>query len=72
MEEKELKSIAFPAISTGIFGFPLELATETLLKTVRQYLSRKTGIQTVIFILFDIETFNVFKGRLTFLEKGEI
>lgn len=71
-EEKELKSIAFPAISTGIFGFPLELAAETLLKTVLQYLSKKTIINTVTFILFDAESFNIFKDTLTFLEKEEI
>jgi O-acetyl-ADP-ribose deacetylase (regulator of RNase III) len=71
-EEKELKSIAFPAISTGRFGFPLELAAETLLKTVLQYLSKKTIINTVTFILFDAESFNIFKDTLTFLEKEEI
>ncbi|PIP73546.1 MAG: O-acetyl-ADP-ribose deacetylase [Nitrospinae bacterium CG22_combo_CG10-13_8_21_14_all_47_10] len=71
-EEKELKSIAFPAISTGIFGFPLELAAETLLKTVLQYLSKKTIINTVTFILFDAESFNIFKDTLAFLEKEEI
>ena len=71
-EEKELKSIAFPAISTGIFGFPLKLAAETLLTAVWQYISRESGIKTVTFILFDIESFNVFKDQLTFLAKGKI
>lgn len=71
-EEKKLKSIAFPAISTGIFGFPLELAAETLLRATWQYLSQETVIETVTFILFDAKTFNAFKDRLTFLEKEEI
>ena len=71
-EEKELKSIAFPAISTGIFGFPLKLAAETLLTAVWQYISRESRIKTVTFILFDIESFNIFKDQLTFLEKGKI
>ena len=71
-EEKELKSIAFPAIGTGIFGFPQKLAAKTLLTAVWQYLSRKSGIKTVTFILFDIESFNVFKDQLTFLAKGKI
>ena len=71
-EEKKLKSIAFPAISTGIFGFPLKLAAETLLTAVWQYLSQKSEIETVTFILFDIESFNVFKDKLTFLAKGKI
>jgi O-acetyl-ADP-ribose deacetylase len=68
-EEKGLKSIAFPAISTGIYGFPLKLAAETLLNAVWQYLSNETGIKTVKFILFDIESFNIFKDQLVFLEK---
>ena len=71
-EEKALKSIAFPAISTGIFGFPLELAAETLLTAVWQHLSQETSIETVTFILFDIESFNVFKDHLTFLAKRKI
>jgi len=71
-EEKELKSIAFPAIGTGIFGFPQKLAAKTLLTAVWQYLSRKSGIKTVTFILFDIESFNVFKDQLSILEKGKI
>jgi|TARA_B100000809_G_scaffold182833_1_gene180595 O-acetyl-ADP-ribose deacetylase (regulator of RNase III) len=71
-EEKELKSIAFPAIGTGIFGFPQKLAAKTLLTAVWQYLSRKSGIKTVTFILFDIESFNVFKDQLSILEKGGI
>lgn len=68
-EEKGLTSIAFPAISTGIFGFPLDLAAETLLQAVMQFLSRKTGIRTVTFILFDTASLNVFKDKLTFLKK---
>ena len=71
-EEKELKSIAFPAISTGIFGFPLKLAAETLLTAVWQYLSQKSENETVTFILFDIKSFNVFKDQMTFLAKGKI
>ena len=71
-EEKGVTSIAFPAISTGIYGFPIQLAAETLLSAVWQYLSSDTRIKKVKFILFDIESFNIFKGQLIFLEKGKI
>jgi len=71
-EERELKSIAFPAISAGIFGFPQKLAVKTLLTAVWQYLSRESGIKTVIFILFDTESFNVFKDQLSILAKRQI
>jgi len=63
-EEKGLKSIAFPALSTGIFGFPLELAARIMLQTVEEYLNSETGIQTVVFTLFDDPAFSVFQKNL--------
>ena len=45
-------SIAFPAISTGIFGYPLDLATEIAVKTVQQYLAGSTKLEQVIFTCF--------------------
>ncbi len=71
-EEKGLTSITFPAISTGIFGFPVDLAAETLLQAAIQYLSGNTGIKTVIFTLFDTASFNVFNDKLAFIKKEEI
>ena len=39
-DELGLKSIAFPAISTGIFGFPKERAAKIILKSIAEYLSK--------------------------------
>ena len=45
-------TIAFPAISTGVYGFPFERATKLALKTVREFLDREPTITQVIFCFF--------------------
>ena len=51
--EKSLKSIAFPAISTGIYGFPLDEATEVAVATIRLELAKPTTVTDVIFACFN-------------------
>lgn len=63
-DEKGLKSIAFPAISTGIFGFPMDRCARIMLGTVKDYLQGDTGLQRVIFCLFGEEAFKTFVGTL--------
>jgi O-acetyl-ADP-ribose deacetylase len=63
-DEKQLTSITFPALSTGIFGFPMELAAEIMIQAVKEYLSGKTGIQKVFFCLFDQKGFTIFSDAL--------
>jgi O-acetyl-ADP-ribose deacetylase (regulator of RNase III) len=48
-----LKTIAFPAISTGIYGYPLDQATPIALQTVKQYLEQHPEIELVRFVLWD-------------------
>ncbi len=50
--EKGLESIAFPSISTGIFAYPLELAAEVAVRTVREVLTQPTSL-VVTFCTFD-------------------
>ncbi|MGA9208042.1 MAG: O-acetyl-ADP-ribose deacetylase [Terriglobales bacterium] len=52
-DELGLRSIAFPAISTGIFGYPLGEATQVAVGTVREALSRTKNVNTVRFVVFD-------------------
>ncbi|MFQ5638444.1 MAG: macro domain-containing protein [bacterium] len=63
-DENNLKSIGFPAISTGIFGFPIERCTEIMLSTVIDYLQGESGLERVIFCLFGQDAFHVFEGTL--------
>jgi len=55
-----LKTIAFPSISTGAYGFPIEKASRIALKTVKSFLDEKDGLEEVRFVLFsrlDLETY---------------
>jgi O-acetyl-ADP-ribose deacetylase (regulator of RNase III) len=67
-DEVGARSITFPAISTGIFGFPLELAAKTMLQSVRDYLSGSTEIQKVVFALFDGKSLQVFEENAVLLQ----
>ncbi|MHA1794461.1 MAG: macro domain-containing protein [Promethearchaeota archaeon] len=66
MEKHGLSSIAFPAISTGIFGFPINDCAEVMLSTTINYLKSRenSNIKEVIFCLYDSAAFNVFKKEL--------
>ena len=50
--ENDLESVAFCCISTGEFHFPNELAAETAVETVKQFMNRKTSVKKVIFNVF--------------------
>lgn len=56
-KENGLKTIAFPNISTGIYGYPKDLAAEIATKSVKTYLSQTDQIEEVIFICFDKENY---------------
>ncbi len=64
-EERKLKSIAFPAISTGIFGFPLDRCAQIMIATTLEYLRADTKIEKVIFCLFGKESYEAFKKELS-------
>ena len=59
--EKGLESIAFPAIGTGIAGFPLDRCAEIMGSEVRDHLKGDTSLKRVEFVLFDNPSLYVFK-----------
>lgn len=63
-DENHLKSIAFPAISTGIFGFPIQRCAEIMLATAIEYLRGTTGLQRVVFCLFGEDSYDAFARQL--------
>ena len=64
-KEHNVHSIAFPAISTGVYGYPLEDATEIAVKTVAQWLEDLADYtMQVIFCCFDARTERVYQARL--------
>jgi O-acetyl-ADP-ribose deacetylase (regulator of RNase III) len=64
-EEKKLTSIAFPAIGTGIAGFPISRCAQIMLEEVKRHLSGPTNLQQVLFVLFDEPSLRVFEQTLT-------
>ncbi len=64
-DEHGLRSIALPAISTGIFGYPIEEAAQVMLRAASAYLRGKTGLKRVVFCLYGQHAFEVFARELT-------
>jgi O-acetyl-ADP-ribose deacetylase len=62
--EHKISSIAFPSISTGIYGYPVEEASRIALKTVRDYLKDHPEIKLVRFVLFDARTYRAYEEAL--------
>jgi len=63
-DDHGLRSIALPAISTGIFGYPMEEAARVMLQAAIEYLKGKTGLERVIFCLYGQRAFDVFVREL--------
>lgn len=59
--ERGLRSIAFPAISTGIYGYPLEEATSVAVTTIRELLRAPSSIETVVFACFSDEVLSAYR-----------
>jgi hypothetical protein len=62
--EHGCKTIAFPNISTGVYGFPKDEAAIISVKAVAEFLSQHEGIKQVVFVCFDEENFGLVKGQL--------
>jgi O-acetyl-ADP-ribose deacetylase (regulator of RNase III) len=61
--QHNLTSIAFPGISTGIYGYPKDKAADVAIATVRQFIQQPTSIQTVVFVCFDSETYRLYQEK---------
>ncbi len=61
---KNLTSIAFPAISTGAYGYPIREAAHIALQTIIEYLKAHQDIQLVKFVLYDHTTYDIFTEEL--------
>jgi O-acetyl-ADP-ribose deacetylase (regulator of RNase III) len=66
-----LRSIAFPAISTGAYRYPLTQAAQIALQTVIDYLQHHSDIELVRFVLWDQPTYEAFRDTLAQLVPGD-
>jgi O-acetyl-ADP-ribose deacetylase (regulator of RNase III) len=63
-EQNGLRSIAFPAISTGVFGYPLESCAEVMLRVIFDYTYEELqNLKHIILCLYDMLAFNVFAAE---------
>ncbi|EJL86001.1 putative phosphatase, C-terminal domain of histone macro H2A1 like protein [Polaromonas sp. CF318] len=61
---KDIASLAFPSISTGIYSYPLELAAEVAIASVRQALQQPSSISEVVFCCFSAQDLAVYERLL--------
>ncbi len=62
--ENTLTSIAFPNISTGIYGYPKNEAAEIAVATVKDFLITAATIQQIIFVCFDEENYSIYQTHI--------
>ncbi|MGP8128772.1 MAG: O-acetyl-ADP-ribose deacetylase [Candidatus Bathyarchaeia archaeon] len=63
-EQNAIRTIAFPSISTGAYGFPIERAARIAVSTVRECLARMSEVQIVLFVCFSQSDYDVYREVL--------
>jgi O-acetyl-ADP-ribose deacetylase (regulator of RNase III) len=63
-EKNRLKSVAFPSISTGVYGYPISQASEIAIQTVIRHLSEPSGLELVRFVLFGRDNYDAYAKTL--------
>jgi O-acetyl-ADP-ribose deacetylase len=67
--ERRLKTIAFPAVGTGIAGFPMKECAEIMLREAVEHLERGSTLEKIYFVLFDKDAADVFQSVWRELDK---
>lgn len=63
--EKQLKSIAFPNISTGVYGYPKDKAAKVAVQTVKEYLQeQESSLNKILFVCFDEDNYRLYEKLL--------
>ncbi len=64
-EERNCETVSFPSISTGVYGYPVELAAPVAIRETSEFLrKRASSVREVIFVLFDQATFDIYETSL--------
>ncbi len=68
-KKEGLRTISFPSISTGAYGYPLDLAATVALKAVKEFLEKNDGIKEVVFVLWGRDSYDAYDKALSALVK---
>jgi O-acetyl-ADP-ribose deacetylase len=63
-KEKKIKTLAFPGVSTGIYGFPKDLAALIAVSETRRFLIKNSHPEKVIFVTYDDDSFEIYRKLL--------
>ncbi|HJT58685.1 MAG TPA: O-acetyl-ADP-ribose deacetylase [Ktedonobacteraceae bacterium] len=63
-EQYALHSIAFPSLSTGAYGYPLNLAAPIALRTIVQHIQKPTGLKEVLMVLFGDQAYQAYEKAM--------
>jgi O-acetyl-ADP-ribose deacetylase (regulator of RNase III) len=58
---KQLKTIAFPSISTGAYGYPIKKASRIAIESVKDFLEREDKLEVLVFVLFSTHDLEVYR-----------
>lgn len=67
--DRHLKTVAFPAIGTGVSGFPMAECAQIMLEEAVQHLKGETSLQTIHFVLFDASSREIFESTWKKIQK---
>jgi len=59
--ENDLLSVAFPCISTGIYGYPIQLAAPLAVQVVRDFVNENPGLKEIRFVVFSDEDYQIYR-----------
>lgn len=63
-KEKKIKTLAFPGVSTGIYGFPKDLAALIAVNETRRFLNKNSHPEKVIFVAYDDDSYEIYRKLL--------
>ncbi len=63
-EQYSLRSIAFPSLSTGVYGYPLGLAAPIALRTIVQHIQKPTSLKEVLMVLFGDQAYQAYEKAM--------
>lgn len=66
-KEYEQRSIAFPSISTGVYGYPIDEATDIAIKAVMDFIEKENFIEDVVFVSFSNKNYKIYEEKLNYI-----